>query len=163
MPEITVLGWFHTVVGGLCIIAGVTSLFRHKRLTSVNVTGRIYLAGTAITAVAALGIYQHGGFGVAHGLAVLTLVALAVGLAAEKTTILGATGRYVAATSFLATLLFHLIPAVTDATLRLPVGDPLLTSIEDPRLKMAYLALLLAFVIGALLQVRWLARHPEVS
>ena len=163
MPAITVLGWFHTVVGAFCIVIGVVALFRHRRLSSVNIAGRLYIAGTAITAVTALGIYQHGGFGVAHGLAVLTLLALFVGLVAERSTLLAGAGRYVAATSFLATLLFHLIPAVTDATLRLPVGDPLLTSIEDPRLKMAYLGLLLAFIIGSVLQLRWLSRHPEAT
>lgn len=160
MPKITLLGWLHTAAGGFAIIVGVIALFRHKRLTSNSRSGFVYLAATLLTAVTALGIYQHGGFGVAHALAVLTLLALAAGLIAEKTMLLGAAGRYAAAVSYLATLLFHAIPAVTDATLRLPVGDPLLSSIEDPRLKIAYLALLLAFVAGALLQVRWLIRHP---
>lgn len=161
MPQITPLGWVHTAVGGLSIIIGFVTLFRHRRIASSNLTGSLYLAGTLVTAVTALGIYQHGGFGVAHALAVLTLLALAAGLAAEKTTLLGATGRYVAAVSYLATLLFHAIPAVTDATLRLPVGNPLLDSIEDPRLKMAYLGLLIAFVVGAVLQCRWLTRQPN--
>ena len=160
MPEITALGWLHTIVGGLSIIVGFFALFRHKHLSSSNTAGRIYLAGTLVTAATALGIFQHGGFGIAHGLAVLTLLALAVGFAAEKTAILGSGGRYVAAVSYLATMLFHLIPAVTDATLRLPVGDPLLTTIEDPRLQMSYLGLLIAFIIAAIWQVRWLSRHP---
>ena len=163
MPQITAIGWFHTVVGAFCIIAGITALFRHKRLSSTHSAGLLYIAGTAITALTALAIYQHGSFGVAHWLAVLTLLALLVGFVAEKTGLLAAAGRYIAATSYLATLLFHSIPAVTDATLRLPVGDPLLTSIEDPRLKMAYLVLLVAFIIGAILQVRWLSRHPEAG
>ncbi len=163
MPPITALGWLHTIVGGLSIIVAVIALARHKHLTSRNTIGRVYIAGTVITAVTALAIYQHGGFGVAHALAVLTLAAIAVGFAAEKTSVLGAGGRYVAAVSYLATLLFHSIPAVTDATLRLPVGDPLLSTIEDPRLKMTYLVLLVAFLIGAALQARWLYRHPEVQ
>lgn len=163
MPPITALGWLHTVIGALSIIVAVIALFRHKRITGANTTGRIYLAGTLITAVTALGIFQHGGFGVAHWLAVLTLAALAVGFVAEQSSVLGSGGRYVAAVSFLATLLFHCIPAVTDATLRLPVGRPLLTTIEDPRLKMAYLALLAAFLIGTALQIRWLYRHPEAA
>ena len=59
------------------------------------------------------------------------------------------------------TLLFHSLPAVTDGLLRLPVGDPVLTSIEDPILKMCYLGLLALFVVGISLQLRWIHRHPN--
>lgn len=163
MPEITVLGWFHTFVGGLSIFVGIYTLYRYRRITSTSNSGGLYLVGTVITALTALGIYQHGGFGVAHALAVLTLLAVAGGWVGEKTVILGKAGRYVSAVSYLATLLFHLIPAVTDATLRLPPDDPLLTTIEDPRLQTTYLVLLIAFVIGAALQVRWLSRNPATA
>ncbi|MBT8137628.1 MAG: hypothetical protein KJO54_11490 [Gammaproteobacteria bacterium] len=163
MPQITLLGWLHTAAGGFAIIVGVVALIRHKLLASTNLAGRLYLAATLLTAVTALGIYQHGGFGVAHALAVLTLLALAAGFTAERTSLFGAAGRFVAPLSYLATLLFHAIPAVTDATLRLPVGDPLLNSIEDPRLKTTYLALLLAFIVGAIAQTRWLARQGRAA
>jgi hypothetical protein len=107
-----------------------------------------------------LGIFQHGGFGVAHALAVVTLVALATGTVAATTTLFGKFSRYVQAVSYSSTLLFHCIPAVTDALLRLPVGDPLLTSIEDPVLKLCYLGLLVLFVVGVSLQLRWIYRQP---
>jgi hypothetical protein len=62
---------------------------------------------------------------------------------------------------FSATLLFHCIPAVTDALLRLPVGDPILTSIEDPVLRLSYLGLLVLFLTGVTLQFRWIrAQSP---
>jgi hypothetical protein len=48
---------------------------------------------------------------------------------------------------------------VTDGLLRLPVGNPVLASIEDPVLKMCYLALLIIFLIGITLQLRWIRRH----
>jgi hypothetical protein len=46
--------------------------------------------------------------------------------------------------------------------LRLPVGNPVLTSIEDPVLKMCYLVLLVVFLIGISLQLRWIHRQPEI-
>jgi hypothetical protein len=49
---------------------------------------------------------------------------------------------------------------VTDGLLRLPVGDPVLTSIEDPILKMSYLGLLALFLVGVSLQLRWINRQP---
>jgi hypothetical protein len=66
----------------------------------------------------------------------------------------------VQAVSFSATLLFHCVPAVTDGLLRLPVGDPVLTSIEDPILKVLYLGMLVLFLIGVSLQLRWIHRQP---
>jgi len=133
MPEITLLGWFHTVIG--------------------------ILLATLITALSALGIFQHGSFGVAHGLAILTLLGLAIGTLAAATGIFGKLSRYVQATGYSATLLFHMIPAITDFMLRLPVGDPFLTSIEDPILKMSYLVLLVLFLAGLSFQFVWIRRQ----
>ena len=95
----------------------------------------------------------------AHGLAVLTLAALVVGMAAATLNLFGKLSRYVQALSFSATLLFHCIPAVTDGLMRLPVGDPIVTSIDDPLLRSAYLVLLVLFLVGASLQLRWLYRQ----
>ena len=92
----------------------------------------------------------------AHGLAVLTLLALAVGLVADKTRLFGKFSRYVRAISYSATLLFHGIPAVTDGLMRLPVGDPVVTSIEDPLLRTCYLVLLVGYLLLVTLQVRWI-------
>jgi uncharacterized membrane protein len=49
---------------------------------------------------------------------------------------------------------------ITDGLLRLPVGDPVLTSIEDPILKMCYLGLLVIFLVGVGLQLCWIHRQP---
>lgn len=156
MPEITPLGWFHTVMGIIALVSGAYALARYKEITLQTRSGQIYLATTLITAATALAIYQHGGFGPAHGLAVMTLAALAVGTIASTTNVFGNLSRYVRALSYSATLLFHAIPAVTDALMRLPVGDPVLTSIEDPILRMCYLGLLVLFLIGVGLQLRWI-------
>jgi uncharacterized membrane protein len=159
MPEIIPLGWFHTALGILALLSAIYTLARHKEITLQTRSGQVYLAATLLTAVTALGIFQHGGFGVAHGLAVLTLLALTVGTIAATTGVFGKLSRYVQALSYTGTLLFHSIPAVTDALLRLPVGAPVLTSIEDPVLKMCYLVLLVAFLIGVSLQFRMFYRQ----
>ena len=86
----------------------------------------------------------------------MTLVALAVGTLAATMKPFGKLSRYVQAVSYSATLLFHCVPAVTDALMRLPVGDPILTSIEDPILRACYLGLLAAFLVGVSLQLLWI-------
>lgn len=160
MPEITPLGWFHTALGAIAIISGGIALIRYKELSYRSRSGLVYLLATLITAGTALAIYQHGSFGPAHGLAVMTLAALLIGAVADMTELFGRASRSVRAVAYSSTLLFHSIPAITDATLRLPVGDPFLSSIEDPFLRRAYLVLIVLFLIGVTLQVRWIRRHP---
>ena len=146
-------------MGILALLSGAFTLARFKEILLQKRSGQLYLVSTLITAVTALAIYQHGGFGPAHALAVMTLLALAVGTVAATTRLFGKFSRYAQATGYSATLLFHCVPAVTDALMRLPVGDPVLTSIEDPILRMCYLALLILFVAGVTVQLRWIYRQ----
>ncbi len=159
MPEIIPLGWFHTTTGVVALISGGVALVKFKEITLQTRSGQIYLAMTLITAGTALAIFQHGKFGPAHGLAVMALVALAIGTIASRTNLFGKPSRYVRAVSYSATLLFHSIPAVTDGLLRLPVGDPVLTSIDDPIMKTCYAVLLVLFLIGISAQLRWIYRQ----
>jgi uncharacterized membrane protein len=159
MPEIIPLGWFHTAMGIIALFSGGFTLVRFKEISLQNRSGQIYLVTTLITAGTALAIFQRGEFGPGHALAVMTLAALAVGALAETLKPFGKLSRYVQALSYSATLLFHCIPAVTDGLMRLPVGDPVLTSIEDPVLKMCYLGLVAIFLVGVSLQLRWLHRQ----
>jgi uncharacterized membrane protein len=159
MPEMIPLGWFHTAMGIIALSSGGFTLARFKEITLQSRSGQIYLLTTLITAGTALAIFQRGEFGPGHALAMMTLVALAVGTIAATKKPFGKLSRYVQAVSYSATLLFHSIPAITDGLLRLPVGDPVLTSHEDPILKMCYLGLLILFLIGASFQIRWIRRQ----
>jgi uncharacterized membrane protein len=159
MPEMIPLGWFHTLMGAAALVSGGFTLAKYKEILLQKRSGQVYLVTTLITAGTALAIFQRGEFGPGHALAALTLLALVVGTAAATTKIFGKMSRYVQAIGYSATLLFHCIPAVTDGLLRLPVGDPVLTSIEDPVLKMCYLALLVLFLLGISLQLRWIHRQ----
>jgi uncharacterized membrane protein len=161
MPEIIPLGWFHTAMGVIAILSGAVALWKYKEITLQTRSGQIYLVTTFITAATALGIFQHGAFGPGHLLAIMTLGALALGTIAGSTNLFGRFGRYLRALSYSATLLFHSIPAVTDGLLRLPVGDPVISSLEDPLLRGSYLALLVLFLIGITLQMRWIGRQSR--
>ena len=160
MPEIIPIGWFHLAIGIIALLSGGFTLARYKEISLQTRSGQIYLVTTLITAGTALAIFQHGEFGPGHALAVLTFVALAIGTVAATMKPFGKLSRHVQAVSYSATLLFHSLPAVTDGLLRLPVGDPVLTSIEDPILKMYFLGLLALFLVGISLQLRWIYRQP---
>ena len=160
MPEMIPLGWFHTVMGVIALASGALTLARYKEISLKSRPGQVYLGATLITAVTALAIFQRGEFGPGHALAVVTLLALAIGALAEIRKPFGKFSRYVQAVSYTTTLLCHCIPAVTDGLMRLPLGHPVVTSLNDPVLQLCYLALLVLFLVGLSLQLRWIHRNP---
>lgn len=160
MPEITLFGWFHTLMGVVALVAGIYTLAKFKVIELDNRSGQIFLGCTLVAAVTALAIYRRGEFGPAHALAVLTLLALIAGTIAAKTNILGKLSRYAQAMSYSALFLFHMIPAITDGLMRLPADAPIVTNIEDPLLRGFYLAFLVTYLIGFGLQVMWLRKQP---
>ena len=162
MPEMIPLGWLHTILGIGALLSGFYTLIKYRVVTLAHRSGRLYVLLTLIVAGTALGIYNQGGFGIAHNLAVLTLVALAGGVVMEKTRLFGSLSKYCQALGYSSTLLFHMIPAITDFLRRLPVGDPFIDTLEDPLLRQFHLAFLAIFVVGIIAQVLRL-RKPSQS
>ena len=161
MPEMTLLGWFHTIIAIIALIAGFYTLAVNKLITLEHRSGKIYLACTLIAAVTALMIYNQGGFGPAHVLAVLTILALFAGFIVSKISLFSKIADYFQAFCFSATLLFHMVPAITDGLLRLPVGDPFLKTFHDPLLKQFYLLFVVIFLLGYVLQFFWIKNRAS--
>lgn len=161
MPEISWLGWIHTGIAIVALIAGFYTLARFRFISPERQSGKIYLFCTLIAALTALAIYRHGGFGAGHALAVLTLLALGLGTIAAKTRVLGKLSPYIQAMSYSATLLFHMIPAITDGLMRLPTDAPIVTNIEDPLLKGFYLVFLVCYLLGFSFQILWLRKNDS--
>tara|TARA_Y100001970_G_scaffold193130_1_gene234723 strand:- start:718 stop:1203 length:486 start_codon:yes stop_codon:yes gene_type:complete len=161
MPEMTILGWFHTVLGILAVLSGFYTLYKYKIITTAESSGRLYVLVTLLVAGSALGIYNQGGFGVAHVLAVLTLIALAGGYIMEKFKWFGSFSKYFQALGYTSTLLFHMIPAITDFLRRLPVGDPFIDSFDDPLLLNFHTAFLVIYMVGLVAQIVWLKRQTD--
>ena len=161
MPEMTLLGWFHTIIGVGAVLSGFYTIFKYKVISLEELTGKLYLFLTLIVAGSALGIYNQGGFGIAHILAVLTLIALLGGLIMEKGKLFGSFSKYFQALGYTSTLLFHMIPAISDFLLRLPVGDPFVDSFEDPLLVNFQLSFLLIYLVGIITQFLWLKKQTN--
>ena len=161
MPEMTVLGWFHTILGILAVLSGFYTLYKYKIITTEESSGKLYVLVTLLVAGSALGIYNQGGFGIAHVLAVLTLMALAGGYIMEKFKWFGSFSKYFQALGYTTTLLFHMIPAITDFLRRLPVGDPFIDSFEDSLLLNFHTAFLVIYLFGLVAQIVWLRRQAD--
>jgi len=161
MPAMTLLGWFHTIMGIAAILLAVAALYRHGLIRAADREGAGYLMITVIVAGSALGIYNQGGFGVAHYLAVLTLVAAFGGFILERFNLFGGFSPYFQAIAYSATILFHMIPAITDFLRRLPVGDPFIDSFDSPVLQGFHLAFLGLYLLGVGVQILKLKRSAN--
>ena len=156
MPEMTLLGWFHTIFGVFALVTACYTLRHYKVISMEHLPGRLYVYITIFVAGSSLAIYNQGGFGIAHWLGVLTLVAVFGGLAMEKFELFGGFSKYFQALGYSSSLLFHMIPAITDFLRRLPVGDPFVDSFDDPLVVNFHLAFLVVYVVGIVIQMRWL-------
>ena len=158
MPEMSLYGWFHTIMGIIALLSGLYSLIRYKVISSKNTSAKIFLICTLIAALTALTLYKQGAFGVGHMLAVLTLLALIVGRINEKGLLFGRLAPYFQAICYTSLFLFHSIPAITDGLRRLPVGDPVITTLTDPLLMSFYAAFFSIYLVVLVLQMFWIKR-----
>ena len=162
MLGLTTLGVYHTAISVVALIAGIILLVRDHSISGRTSLGKVYVVATILTCITSLAIFQHGGFGKPHVLAILTLIVLAIAALAGYTRVFGRLSRYVEGVSYSATFLFHMIPGITETSTRLPRSAPLVASADAPELQVATALLLVIFLIGATLQIFSLRSRPAV-
>jgi len=85
-------------------------------------------------------------------------VAVAGGAIMEKVKLFGSFSKYFQALGYSSTILFHMIPAITDFLLRLPVDDPFADSFVDPLVMGFHVSFVLIYAGGITLQMQWLKK-----
>ena len=160
MLGLTALGTIHTLISLVALGAGAVALWRYKEVSSRTASGQMFIGGTVLSCLSGFGIFQHGGFGNPHILAVITLVVLAVALAAERASRFGAWSRYIATVSYSLSVFFHFVPGTVETLTRLPAGAPYLASPDDPKAQPILGFFFLLFLVGATLQLRRLRATP---
>ncbi len=153
MLGLTPLGTIHTAISLIALIAGFVALWRYKEISTKTTSGQWFVGGTILSCLTGFGIFQHGGFGNPHILAIVTLVVLAVAFLAERREVFGRLSRYIATVSYSLTLFFHFIPGTVETLQRLPVGAPFLSNPDDPKAQPIVAVFFVLFLIGATLQV----------
>jgi hypothetical protein len=159
---LTYLGVIHTLISLVAVFAALIAFVRDKRIIPASTLGRTYIWTTVFTCLTGFGIFQHGGFGKPHVLGIITLLVLGLAWMADQRKF-GARSLAISTVSYSLTFLFHMIPAVTEGTTRLPLGAPLLANAEAPELKPITGLLLLLFLIGVVLQLRRLKKHGAAA
>jgi uncharacterized membrane protein len=161
---LTPLGVFHTAISLIAIYVGVWAIVRYRMFSVYERLGQVYFLTTFVTAATGLFIFQHGGFGPPHVLAILAILALVAGIVTEKTLLLGATwSRYFYTLCYSTTLLFHAIPGFNESLSRLPPGKPITTGPDDPKFQPIAAALVLLWIAGLVVQFLWLRKQPAAK
>ena len=163
MPAISFLGWVHTVLGISALLVGFYSLARYKFIKARNLSGEIYLFTTLIVAISSLFIYHQGGFGPAHFMGVLAILAVMVGFVTERKKIFGFFSPYIETIAYTSTFLFHVLPAITDGLRRLPPSDPFIDSFEDPLLLNFFLLFISMYIVGLGIQFILIFRNKHLA
>lgn len=161
MFGLTSLGAIHTAFALIAMAYALIAYVRYREISPRNRVGQVYIATTFITAVTALGIYERGGFGFQHILAILTLVTIATGTLAALTKTFGRASRYVQVVSYSTSVFMHLLPAVTESLTRLPPGNPIIATAYEPIFKPIWGFMLLTFLVVVTIQMRSL--HSRIS
>lgn len=159
MLGLTTLGIIHTAISLVAVAAALVALFRDKEISPSNGLGKTYIATTVLTCLTGFFIFQHGGFGAPHALGIVTLFVLALAWFAGHGKTFGRLGPYIETVSYSLTLFFHMIPAFTETSTRLPVGAPWATGPDDPNLQKAIGIVFVVFLVGASAQVIRLRRQ----
>ncbi|RZL36009.1 MAG: hypothetical protein EOP35_11895 [Rubrivivax sp.] len=160
MLGLSSLGAVHTAIALVAVIAGFAMTLRFGRIGTDLALSTTYIGCTALACVTSLGIFMHGGFNVAHSLALMTLVVLGVAVAAGRHRDTSRAATYVETLGFSTTLFFHMIPALNETFTRIPVGAPLFTGPDDPALQRLFGFVFVAYLLGIALQVRQIWKTP---
>jgi uncharacterized membrane protein len=152
MPNhLSPLGIFHTVISILALIVAIIALFRDGKINPANTTGKWYVALTVITCLTSFGIMKTGHFTPAHGLGVLVLIILLIGIYARR--LFGRGGETVQIIAMSLTLMLSFVPAITETLTRLPISGPIAASPDASVVKMSNLGLLVVFLLGLTYQL----------
>lgn len=163
MFGLTPLGIVHTALSLVAVASGAIALLLDKRIDNSTRAGKIYIVSTLIVCLSGFGIFQHGGFGKAHVLGILTLLVLGMAFYAGKSTQpLGKFSEYISTIAYTATFFFHLIPGITETATRLPLSAPWASGPDDPKIQMGIGICFILTVLVILLQVRALKKKTLV-
>jgi hypothetical protein len=150
MFGISPVGWIHTLGSLPALGMAAYMLVRHGRIVPRSIPGAIYLASMVLGGATAFLVAKQP---VSYVIGGVTLIVIAAGYGVHRVTFLGRMRRYIETISLSFSVLLLLVPTVTETLTRVPDGAPLASSVSSPIVLGAHAALLLAFVVGLIVQM----------
>lgn len=150
LPELSPLGWFHSLGSLPAVPIGLALMIRHGRIDPGGVWGKIYLLFMFIGAISGVLVIRSAP-GVA--ISILALGSLVVGSLIRFVTPLGRHRGWIETVAMSTSLFTLLLPSVTETLTRLPAGNPVADSPEAPLVVTFQVALLIALIAVITLQL----------
>ena len=151
---ISLIGWFHSILGIAAILVGLYLLLRDRFIFMDTKLAKFYLLSTVITCASSFLLYgATGSFNAAHWLSVITLLAVLFALGLDRFNVFGFLNVYFKQLALTGTVFFSMLPTTAEVLQRLPPSDPFADSIEDPLVQSFYMAYVVIFGIFAIYQV----------
>jgi hypothetical protein len=154
MPNhLSVLGIIHTVISIIAVAVALYSFARYGKLNPENKTGKWYIGLTLFACFSSFLVMKTGHLSSAHGLSVMVLTILPIGVYARKIKLFRNKAEYVQLLLMSATLFFSLIPAIVETLTRVPISHPIASSDQSPAIKTGLLILVSLYTAGVSYQV----------
>lgn len=150
LPELSPLGWFHTLGSLPALPIGLMLLFRHGRIDPSGAWGKLYLLFMFVGAVTGVLVIRDPP-GVA--ISILSLGSLFTGATVRFVSFLGGHRRWIETVAMSTSFFTLMLPSLTETLTRLPVGAPIAASPQAPLMVSIQLALLVGLVVGVTLQL----------
>jgi hypothetical protein len=96
---------------------------------------------------------KTGHFTPAHGLAIIILVLIPIGLYAKSIKFLGKSADYVQTIALSTTVLLSMVPTTVESLTRLPISHPIADGPNAPVIQMGLLIFFVLYIIGVVYQV----------
>ena len=151
---ISLIGWFHTIVGIGGILTGIYLLVRYKSINIWSSLGMFYIICTLLASGSSFFIFSAtGSFNDAHVLSLLTILAIIAAFILDRFNIFGFLTTYLKELALSVTILFSMLPTTAEVLKRLPPNDPFVDSIYDPLIMNFYMSYAVIYAIFALYQI----------
>ena len=151
---ISLIGWFHTIIGTAGILTGIYLLIRHNFIDIWSNLGMFYIICTLFTSGSSFFIFSAtGSFNDAHLLSVLTILAIIAAFILDRYNFFGFLTKYLKELALSVTVLLSMLPTTAEVLKRLPPNDPFVNSIYDPLIMNFYISYILIYAVFALYQI----------
>jgi hypothetical protein len=154
MPNhLSIIGIIHTAISIFALFAAAFCLLRNGKIIPENKNGQLYSVLTILTCLTSFLVMKTGHLTGAHGLGVVVLLLLPIGIYAKSFRFLGGFAAYLQIIIMSMTLFLSCIPAIVETLTRLPISHPIATGPNDPILQKGLAILATTFVVGVIYQL----------